>query len=280
MEIKFRHFIGIILAIIIVGVSFNFLYVNSRNLFYFIVVLSFIVAVMPFLLALLFSQAKQREKEAKFLEFTRDLVESVKSGTPINKAIINLRTREYGALTPHIAKLANQIYLGINLDTAFKTFAKETKSNVISRAMSLISEAQKAGGKIESIIESVARSVNQVEDLRKERKSSVYNLVLQGYIIFFVFIIIMLVLEYAILPLAVEFSQSDIDEMGGASGNEILSKEQFSNPLFVMLLVQSIFAGLVIGKISDGSIMAGVRHSFLLTTVTLLIVTGTRVILG
>lgn len=278
MKIKFVHFIGVILAVIIVGLSFNFLYIDSRNLFYFIVVLAFIVAVLPFLLALLFSQAKQREKEDKFLEFTRDLVESVKSGTPINKAIINLRAREYGALTPHIGKLANQIYLGINLDDAFGTFAKETRSKVISRAMLLISEAQRAGGRIETIIESVARSVNQVEELKKERKSSVYNLVLQGYIIFFVFIIIMLVLEYAILPLAVEFSQSQVE--GGGSGNAILSKEQFSNPLFVMLLVQSIFAGLVIGKISDGSILSGIKHSFVLLTVTLLVVTGTRVFLG
>lgn len=278
MKIKFVHFIGVILAVIIVGLSFNFLYIDSRNLFYFIVVLAFIVAVLPFLLALLFSQAKQREKEDKFLEFTRDLVESVKSGTPINKAIINLRAREYGALTPHIGKLANQIYLGINLDDAFGTFAKETRSKVISRAMLLISEAQRAGGRIETIIESVARSVNQVEELKKERKSSVYNLVLQGYIIFFVFIIIMLVLEYAILPLAVEFSQSQVE--GGISGNAILSKEQFSNPLFVMLLVQSIFAGLVIGKISDGSILSGIKHSFVLLTVTLLVVTGTRVFLG
>jgi len=278
MKIKFVYFIGVILAIIIVGISFNFFYVDSRNLFYFIIVLSFIIAVLPFLLAFFFSQTKQREKEAKFLEFTRDLVESVKSGTPINKAIINLRAREYGALTPHIGKLANQIYLGINLDDAFGTFAKETKSKVISRAMLLISEAQRAGGRIETIIESVARSVNQVEELRKERKSSVYNLVLQGYIIFFVFIIIMLVLEYAILPLAVEFSQSQVE--GLSSGNAILSKEQFSNPLFVMLLVQSIFAGLVIGKISDGSILGGIKHSFILLTVTLLIVTGTRVLLG
>jgi archaeal flagellar protein FlaJ len=278
MEIKFRHFIGIILAIVIIGISYYFFFVDFKNLFYFIIVLSFIVAVMPFLLALMFSLARQREKEAKFLEFTRDLVESVKSGTPINKAIINLKTREYGSLTPHIGKLANQIYLGINLDSAFTTFAKETKSKVISRAMLLISEAQKAGGKIETIIESVATSVNQVEELRKERKSSVYNLVLQGYIIFFVFIVIMLVLEYAILPLAVEFSQSQVE--GLSSGGQILSKEQFSNPLFVMLLVQSVFAGLVIGKISDGNILSGVRHSFLLTTVTLLVVTGTRVFLG
>jgi flagellar protein FlaJ len=280
MEVKIIHFIGIIAGGAMAATSSYFLYyTESRNLLYFLLVISLIVAVLPFMIALLTSQSKQHEKEEKFLEFTRDLVEGVKSGTPINKAIVNLQKRDYGALSPHVKKLSNQIYFGINLDQAFSTFAKETNSPVIARAMLLISEAQKAGGQIESIISSVAGSVNQIENLRKERKSSVYNLVVQGYIIFFVFIIIMLVLEYAILPLAVEFSQNQIEGLNSGS-KQILTKQQFSTPLFVMLLVQSIFAGLVIGKVSEGTVGSGVKHSFLLVTITLLAVTGTRALLG
>jgi archaeal flagellar protein FlaJ len=281
MEIKIRYFGGLVLGLVAAGVSYYYLYEESRNLFYFILVLSLIAFVLPFMVAFLTGQKNQREKEAKFLEFSRDLVEGVKSGTPINKSIINLQKRDYGSLTPHVRKLANQIYFGINLDSAFTTFAKETKSKVISRAMTLISQAQKAGGKIESILTSVSSSVKQTEDLRKERKSSVYNLVLQGYIIFMVFIIIMLVLEYAILPLAAEFSENQIEGLNaGNTATEPLTQEKFAMPLFVMLLVQSVFAGLVIGKVSEGSIFGGVKHSFLLTTITLLVVTGTRAFLG
>ena len=199
MEIKFKYFGGIILAVIIVGLSFYYLYPEKASMFYFVLVLGLIMSVLPFMVSFLFGRGKQREKEEKFLEFTRDLVQGVKSGTPINKSIINLQRRDYGALTPHVKKLANQIYFGISLNVAFDTFAKETKSRVISRAMVLISEAQKAGGRIETIVEAVAKSVNQIENLRKERMSSVYNLVVQGYIIFFVFIIIMLILEFKIL---------------------------------------------------------------------------------
>jgi flagellar protein FlaJ len=86
----------------------------------------------------------------------------------------------------------------------------------------------------------------------------------------------MLVLEFKILPLV-----SDLDS-AGAEGLSIsvnkLSPDQFSMPLFIMLLVQSFFAGLVIGKISEGTIRSGFKHSFILLALTLLVTTGARVL--
>ncbi|MGK0208848.1 MAG: flagellar protein FlaJ [Patescibacteria group bacterium] len=277
--VKLVQFTGLIIGIIVAVTGYYYLFVDYLNWFYFLMVVAMIISVLPFLLSFFSILSVAKEKESKFLEFSRDLVEGVKSGTPINKAIVNLQAKDYGALTPHIMKLSNQINFGIALDTALNTFAKDTKNKVIARAVVLISEAQKAGGKIETIIESVARSVNQIEELKKERASSVYNLVIQGYIIFMVFIIIMLVLEYAILPLAADLSNSDFDALG-VDGGAAISTDQFGAPLFVMLLVQSLFAGLVIGKVSDGSIFSGVRHSFFLLTITLLVVTGVRAFLG
>ncbi len=273
MKLELMHWLGLGAGAISVGTSFGFFSGDLRN---FLLVISVLIIVIPFMVSFLLLQSRQREKEEKFLEFTRDLVEMVRSGTPISKSIINLRKRVYGTLSPHIVKLANQLTIGITLTDALITFAKETSSPVISRAVSLISEAERAGGNIEVILESVSNSVAQVDKLRKERQASVSNLVTQGYMIFFVFIIIMLVMEFKILPLV-----SDLQGGEGLSLNVgKMNPEQFSMPLFVMLLVQSFFAGLVIGKISEGSLKAGIRHSFILLTVTLLITTGARVLFG
>lgn len=269
MKFELMHGLGIGAGVILGGVSFAFF---SEDLLKFLLVISLLVCVVPFMISLLLGQSRQREKEEKFLAFTRDLVEMVRSGTPVSKAIINLRKRAYGTLSPHISKLANQLTIGITLTNALLTFSKEANSPVISRAVSLISEAEKAGGNIEVILESVSNSVAQVEKLRKERQASVSNLVTQGYMIFFVFIIIMIVMEVKILPL--------VSDLGGGDGLTVdvneLNPDEFSMPLFIMLLVQSFFAGLVIGKISEGSLKAGIRHSFILLTVTLLVTTGAR----
>ncbi len=275
MKIEKVHWFGIVLGVLI-GVG-SFIMFSGSKLSYFLLVVGLLVGTTPFVISFLIIQGRQKEKEEKFLEFARDLVENVRSGTPISKSIINLKGRNYGTLTPHVEKLANQLSMGIILTNAFMVFSRETKSRVIARAVGLISEAERAGGKIDTILDSVARSVNQIEQLREERKAAVSNLVTQGYLIFFVFIIIMLVLEFKILPLVSGLQ-------GGASGLSVsvsnLNSDQFSRPLFVMLLVQSFFAGLVIGKISEGTMKAGLKHSFILIAITLLVTTGARFLFG
>ena len=272
MKLEKMHWLG--LAVGVLGMLGSLLIFGLTNMAYFLLVIFLIVGLLPFMISFLLGQSRQREKEEKFLAFIRDLVETVRSGTPISKAIVNLRNRNYGSLTQHIQKLANQLSLGITLSVALGNFAKDTKSRVISRAVSLISEAERAGGKIDTILESVAGSVNQIEQLRKERKAAVSNLVTQGYMIFMIFIIIMLVLEFKILPLVSDLGGGGTEGLAISSGS--VDPDEFSKPLFVMLLVQSFFAGLVIGKISEGSIKSGIKHSFILLAVTLLITTGAK----
>jgi archaeal flagellar protein FlaJ len=274
MKIEKKHWAGIAMAFLLIVISFIFLQFDA--LFYFIAVIALVIGALPFIVTIVVGRGRQREKEEKFLEFTRDLVENVKSGIPISKGILNIQKRDYGPLSPHVKKLANQISLGITLRDALFTFARESKSKVISRAVGLISEAERAGGDIGSILESVSRSVNQVEDLKKERKAAVSNLVVQGYIIFMVFIIIMIVLEFKVLPLT-----SGLGEVDSLSIKvKPIDAAQFAMPMLLMLITQSFFAGLVIGKISEGTIMSGIKHSFILLALTLLIKTGANILFG
>lgn len=274
MAFQKKYVIGIMAALIAAILDFYFLY--GQKIFYFILVLSGIMGFVPFLFSIILGRNKEREIESRFLEFTRDLVENVRSGTPISKSIINLRTRNYGELSFYVEKLANQISLGIPLGDALNTFARDTQSPVISRAINLISEAERAGGQIDSILESVSNSVNKTEELKKQRKSAVYNLAVQGYIIFIIFIIIMIVLEFKILPMI-----PPGDSIQGLSVSvKNINPAQFSMPLLILLLVQAFFSGLVIGKISEGSLRDGIKHSFILIALALLIKTGVTAFLG
>lgn len=269
-----KNLIGVGAGILVLAGAFIFFF--GEKLFYFLLVISFIIALLPFFISFVLSRGEQKEKEQKFLDFARDLVGNVKSGTPVSKAVLNLRQRNYGVLNEHVEKLANQISVGIPFSKALNTFAKDTRSNVISRAVNLISEAERAGGNIGGVLEAVSGSVNQIEELRKERKSAVSNLVVQGYIIFLVFIVIMLVLEFQILPMTAGLA--DVDALDISISQ--INPSDFAMPLFIMIIVQSIFAGLVIGKISEGSIKDGVKHAFILLAITLVIKTGVSVFLG
>lgn len=277
MEIKIKDVILGIMGIIPAGVGFYLL--NQKKIespvFSLILIVSLFLMILPTILRVSIESKRQKTIDSKFLEFTRDLVENVKSGTPISKSIVILKDRDYGSLSDHVKKLANQITLGLSLDRALQVFAKDTKSPVISRSVSLIAEAQRAGGRIDAIIESVSNSVNQSENIKKERRSAVFNLTVQGYIIFIIFVIIMIVLQFKILPMLTSISTTDSQ----IKINQTATQD-FSNPLILLLLVQAIFSGLVIGKISEGSIKEGVKHSFILTFISLLVKFGAEAFIG
>jgi flagellar protein FlaJ len=275
--------IGLVVSLVIVILSLIFF--PGTDLFYFLLGISFFIAGLPFFAALLIESRVIKEKESMFLEFSRDLVESVKAGTPISRSILNVRTKNYGSLSPYIQKLANQIALGIPLKNAFETFARDIDSDTITRAVTIISESEKAGGQISDILESVVKSVTQIEKLRKERASAIYSLVVQGYIIFLIFIVIMLVMEFKILPIAStigtdtpNIGNTGIGSVFGSQGPSLSSPEELSKPFLWLLLIQGFFAGLVIGKLSEGNIRAGFKHSFVLLIISLLIDTGAKLI--
>ncbi len=290
-KLKKQHWIAIIASSSMVFISFllfKFAGFISKDLFYFIFGLSLVITGLPFFASLLFESKQERNKEEMFLEFSRDLVEGVKSGTSIGKSIVNIRGKDYGSLNPFVDKLANQIGIGIPVREAFNNFSKDVNSSVISRALTLIEEAERAGGKIETILESVASSVGQIEKLRKERRAAIYTLTVQGYIVFFIFIVIMLVLQFKIIPMVTEIGSSEgfgAQDTFGAEGfsfssNNQLNPDDMATAFMFLLIVQGFFAGLVLGKISEGNVKAGFKHSFILVTLALIISTGARAFLG
>jgi pilus assembly protein TadC len=276
MEFKPVHLIGVFLAVIIIGIAFLFF---GTAMFFFIVGIGILIGAFPFVFSTIRSTVVANQKEEMFLEFARNLVESVKTGTPISKSIVNVKDRPYGVLSENITKLANQIQLGIPLNKAIQTFAKDINNKTIARALTLIGQAERAGGDIGVILESVANAVSTSDKLKKERKATIQTLVVQGYIIFFVFIIIILVMQFKILPMI-----SGIAEVGGgfglAGGGTPIDQAEISNAFLYLLLIQGLFSGLTIGKLAEGNIKAGIRHSFALVVMSFLIAAGANAFFG
>ncbi len=288
MKLTRMHWVGIISGVVVLLIDVVILLVyKDFNLFLFLLGIIFGVVALPFIIGVIAVNKREQEISGMFLEFSRNLAESVTTGTPISKSIMNMSKKNYGPLTPHIKKLANQISLGIPVNKAMHNFSRDVDNKVISRAIALISEAERAGGEISKILQSVAESIAEVERLKEERRAAISNLVVQGYIIFFIFVGIMLVMEFKILPLTAGLGGSEISSgaslsgLGGfGGGGATLNPEELARPFLYLLVTQGIFAGLTIGKLAEGSIKAGIKHSFILTIMAFLISTGARAFLG
>lgn len=285
MELNKSHYIGIGIGIALIIFSLSLM---DTKIFFLIIGAGVIVAATPFVLTIINENKMSAEKEEMFLEFARNLVESVKAGNPIGKSVLNVKDKGYGVLGQHVKKLANQLSLGIPLNTALQIFAKDANSPTISRALTLIGQAERAGGDIGEILESVAEAVNLSDKVKKERKAAISTLVVQGYIIFFVFIIIILVMQFQILPMV-----SGIGEVGSLAGGSIgmggggaegegasMGQEELSTAFLYLMLIQGLFTGLIIGKLAEGGVKAGIKHSFALMLISFVFSSAANIIMG
>ena len=279
MEIKKINWITIGIGLIIISLPL-FLEIETR--FTFIVIgIGAIIAIVPFIYTTIRENSLATEKEEMFLEFSRNLVESVKTGTSISKSIVNVKNKPYGILSQHIRKLANQIDMGIPLNHALKVFSKDVDNKTINRALLLIGQAERAGGDIGEILESVAGAVNTSDRLKKERVAKISALVVQGYIIFIIFMGVILIMQFKILPMLSGIADIGVaSQFGGKISTEAISQETLSEPFLYLLLIQGFFSGLAIGKLAEGNVKAGIKHSATLMIMSFLISTGVRFFIG
>ena len=267
--------IGIAVFLFLVIVDFSLFF--KTRWFWSLLLLSFVLGGLPTYLLYLKENKRQKEVETEFLEFIRSLVEGVKSGIPIPQSILNLKDKNFGALTNYVKKLAYQIEWGVPVKDALRIFARNTDNKIIRRSVAIIIQAEESGGRMDDILESVADSVVSIERLKDERKSSTYSQVVQGYIVFFIFIGVMLMLEVKLMPMIQDMLKG---LTGGISGGGFFEAGEatagtelnFKRIFLSLIVIQGVFAGLLIGKFSEGKIKYGIKHSFALVVAALLLI--------
>lgn len=283
-KLKFegRHLISILVGLGIIFISL-FLF-NGNFMQGSFVFVGMIVVVLQFLIDFFVEVRRQKEIEDAFPDYVRNLVGAVKSGMPISKAIVYVSKTEYGPLTYYAKKMSNQIEWNIPVRRVMTNFANEIGNPIIRRSISTVLEAEKSGGNIEDVLGSITDSLITIKRLKDERKSSIQGQITQSYVIFFIFLAVLIVIQNVLIPY---MSQMDANESAGFSGGSAIAELQagaaadYSSPaaafktiiswfkslsgIFMMLaLFQSFFAGIILGKMSEGDYRAGLRHSFIM----------------
>lgn len=294
-----RHFISLFVGIVALVLNWYFFFDTPWFAPMFIVALS--LAWSTYWIDFFIKTQRERELESRFPDFVRNLVGAVRSGMPMAKAIIYVSGSDYGALNPYVKKLANQVEWSIPVHEALHSFAANCESRVIKRAISTVTEAEESGGNIEDVLESVTSSLIEIRKLKETRRASIHGQVVQSYVIFFVFLITMIIVQNFLIPYMSRVQSTPITSLTGANeiefqasplSGDVLSQRipidystfeafitsfidwlQSFHGIFLMLsLIQALFAGLVTGKLSEGDIRSGIKHSLILMTAAFFIV--------
>ncbi len=240
------------------------LVILSINITYFIdysqifTTLNLIIAIIALGIPLSYRYTtfkKFKRIESMFPRFLNDITNGVNTGMTVTQAIRSAARNDYAEFTPYAKEMAAKITWGIPLSKVFDDFANKIGSANMRRIVQTINEAHKSGGTIHTVLTAVAETTQELEKIKRERSASVYSQMINGYMIFFIFLGVMIGISSFLIP-AFQF--------GEAQGNlQDVLPELFRN----LVIIQGIFAGLAIGKMAEGTLVAGVKHSMALTVI-------------
>jgi flagellar protein FlaJ len=201
-----------------------------------------------------------KEIEERFPDFLRDITENIKTGMTLTQAIKSTKQTNYGALTSHVKTMITKIDWAIPFDQILADFSKKS-TPLIQKTVSTILETYKGGGDITQVLDAASNTIKEINKIRKQRSSAIYNQMITGYAIFFIFVGVLIVLKNYLVPSLFSFGS-------GFAVSGIENIEEFYNTIFQwLILLEGFFSGLVVGKMAQGSMIAGLKHSLFLIVV-------------
>ena len=177
------------------------------------------------------------------------------------KAVKELAKTDLGVLTPHIRIASTSMTYGKSFEEAMKAMAKSLHSNLIERYTMLVVQASYSGGAVADLILKASEDMRSIISIEREKEGNLHQYVMIFYFAQAIIIFIVYILTTSLLPFVAQigatqmFGKSDIGDIDFARG------------FFHMIILNSIFGGLIIGKISEGEARYGLKHVVVLVAV-------------
>jgi flagellar protein FlaJ len=197
----------------------------------------------------------KKSVDERLPDLFRSVVQAQQTGMTLPQALEEASKRDYGFLTAELKKMVNQMSWGLSFEEALQEFEKRVDTPLMQRTVPLIIEASRSGGRVEKVLAPMGNFVQTTLTMEKERKAQTRPYIAIIYVAFFVFV-------FTIVLLFKTF----FIEMGSSSlvSFSALNPDDAWRIFFHMSSIQAFFGGLVAGKMGEGSISAGLKHSVIL----------------
>ncbi len=254
-----------------------------------------VTAFLPYGLYTYFWQKKYRQMEEEFPLFLRNVSEAIKGGMSLPQAFQHAAKTDYGKLDAEVEKASHQLSWGIPFPEVMRRMSNRIEgSGLIRRSIAIILQSYESGGRISETLDAIAANASRIQEAEKEREAVLQQQVYIIYAIHFLFLGIILAL-YMLLS-------NFLVELGGGGGGFLGSVPNFCSPanptvaqpicslcpafgmgdpttslcyykslFLLMLVVEGVFNGLVVGEITRGNMASGIKHSIAMATVGFII---------
>ncbi|MEE9585440.1 MAG: type II secretion system F family protein [Nitrososphaerales archaeon] len=194
--------------------------------------------------------------ETALPKFIRDIAEVRKTGLSPERCIQQVAKQDYGKLSYHVKKMSAQIGWGVPIRRVMEKFSNSIKVWSAKAVTFILLEVVDLGGGTAGMFENIANFTQQMKEIAQEQKSSLRPLIFVPY-----FGAVMMIATTLMMMNFLLDSSSE-----GASANNTF----ITTALLTGAVGQSWIMGFASGKMGEGSMGAGFKHSIALVAVSIL----------
>jgi flagellar protein FlaJ len=196
-----------------------------------------------------------------------DVTEAVRSGMPLIQALEGASTRDYGPISQPLAKAMVKFRMTSDLESALKGLGDSLIQPVVRQMSTILLEAYETGGRVIDVLSTSVELFSNLAEYREERVSQTRPYIFVVYLGTLIFLVISWVILAQFLgPLHAAATDPGLEQTGIL--RSLLDIKYYKAILFWAAVMESVFGGLVAGKIGSGRISAGLLHTVMLLSTT------------
>ncbi len=225
-----------------------------------------IISIVSYLVWVDLLITKRRQQiEAVFPDYLQLAAANLSAGMTIDRALWGAVRPRFGVLAKEMEDVAKKTMTGYDLERSLKEFSAKYDSIVIKRAIDLICEGSRSGGRMAEILNKIATNIQENNILQKEMAANVTT-----YVIFISFASVLaspflFALSTQLLVVIQQIAGSiSVSQGGSASVGLQLSADavklsDFKIFSYVALTVTSVMSACIVSVIRKGTVFDGLR---------------------
>jgi flagellar protein FlaJ len=212
--------------------------------------------------------AWKKQVERNIPRLLRDVAESVRSGLTLSRALEEASQRDYGPVSKELERAVSMFIMGAKFEDSLMFLAERLRRPVALKMSTILIEAHQTGGKLLEILNTSVELFTSLDKYKEEQHTNMKPYMMTVYMATLTFLIMAFIMLHQFLaPLYAAKGSTSVQQSGLLSG--VYDINYYASLLFWASALESIFGGFVVGKIVDGNLTAGLRHSVILMVVTL-----------
>jgi flagellar protein FlaJ len=213
------------------------------------------VAIFPPAILTYVDQKWRKAIDEHLPDLFRTIVQAEDTGMTLPQALEEAAKRDYGPLTGELRKMTAQISWGMSFEDALLALGKRVDTLLVQRTVPMIIEASRSGGHVEKVFDPMGKFIQTTLLLDKERQTQTRPYIAIIYLSFFVFLFTTVLLFKSFF--------ASVEQLP-MLGTTLMEPQEIEVIFFHMTIVQAFFGGLVAGKMGEGTMSAGLKHSLVM----------------